>query len=148
MIERLVDLIRKGQFEEALGLQDSDSFQQENSFLFGYALYRLDRFDECIQALAHVPALEKSTVKCYSLKAQALYKLGRYKESAALYAKLMVVCPERMLEWSTNHSASLAMTCSDFEIKEKVCDVLIPLFRSIFKFPSRTMSLSSIRPLV
>ena len=121
MAVSVVSLIKKGLFQDALDLLSQDEKNSNSQvFLTSYCHYRLEDFEKALETITTFSLAAENDIPLTSLKAQILFKLEKFKESSALYERLMKLCPERNFEWSSNYSASQSMARVSFESKAKV----------------------------
>ena len=86
---KLVALIHTKRFREALALFESaPALAGAGAFEKAYVLYRLNRQEEAIEAIETAAPKTGVDVRMDLLRAQVLYRLGRYHDSGEVYGAL------------------------------------------------------------
>mmetsp|Transcript_43530 Transcript_43530/g.102268 ORF Transcript_43530/g.102268 Transcript_43530/m.102268 type:complete len:680 (-) Transcript_43530:72-2111(-) len=107
---KMVCLIQLKRFEEALAtIRSKPAAANQCAFEKAYVLYRLNRHADSLDVIneVHKPgSTDDEDVRIELLRAQVLYRLGRYKESGEAYADFKDEDTDPA-ELKVNHSAAL-----------------------------------------
>eukprot|EP00741_Cyanophora_paradoxa_P019543 tig00021127_g18865.t1 len=105
---KAISLIHLSKFADAIALIKGQAALSGMVFERAYCHYRLNELDPAFEALK---GLSESDEKSMHLRAQLLYRMGRYSECAPIYEKLLPAAQARkepLSELKTNYAAAVA----------------------------------------
>ncbi|KAK9826948.1 hypothetical protein WJX74_001295 [Apatococcus lobatus] len=122
---KLVLLLWGSRFEDALELlRGAPVLEDQAGFEKAYALYRLGKYDQALQAVEHVtPGQEVSQMQ---LQAQLQYRLGRHDAALKLYEQLYQTDKAANVELQTNVLAAYVAGSRAAEIPQAMAAMRIP----------------------
>ena len=141
---KLVCFVHESNFDAVLRNVSSHKFgdkTRELAFIHAYTLYRLNRHQEALTALSKS---EENGIRELELRAQILYKMEQYAESANVYQREISHLEEIDSDRLVNQLAALCLSPSPPPSNTSIQMELLETYEQLYNYSTYLLSIGSI----